>query len=78
MGVPFLDCKSEILDDLHHFAADALLRLVGERSERCLWQKKRGERVAAVKFSSKKREPRRKFGNRNRALRRTAQKRKHP
>ena len=33
----------------------------GERAERCQWQKKRGERVAAVKISSVRREAAQKF-----------------
>ena len=33
----------------------------GERTERCQWQKKRGERVAAVKISSVRRKAAQKF-----------------
>ena len=38
----------------------------GERAERCQWQKKRGERVAAVEKIEEKRKPEDFFGHRNR------------
>ena len=40
--------------------------LEGERAERCQWQKKRGERVAAVEKIEEKRKPEDFFGHRNR------------
>ena len=41
----------------------------GERAERCQWQKKRGERVAAVEKIEEKRKPEDFFGHRNRKAR---------
>ena len=38
----------------------------GERAERCQWQEKRGERVAAVEKIEEKRKPEDFFGHRNR------------
>ena len=38
----------------------------GERTERCRWQMKRGERVAAVEKIEEKRKPEDFFGHRNR------------
>ena len=39
---------------------------MGERAERCQWQEKRGERVAAVEKIEEKRKPEDFFGHRNR------------
>ena len=46
-------CKKYVISRAH--------RARGEQTERCQWQKKRGERVAAVKISSVRREAAQKF-----------------
>ena len=46
-------CKKYVIARAH--------RARGEQTERCQWQKKRGERVAAVKISSVRREAAQKF-----------------
>ena len=46
----------------------------GERSERCLWQIQRGERVAAVEKIEEKRKPDDFFGHRNRIVAATSSK----
>ena len=47
-----------------HFVREGTRK--GERSERCLWQNKRGERVAAVDKIEERREPNDFIGLRNR------------
>ena len=50
------------------FAPKAQAPPLGERTERCRWQKKRGERVAAVEKIEEKRKPEDFFGHRNRKV----------
>ena len=58
-GRPAQPCTGSLQKPCHCEASAHTGR--GERTERCQWQKKRGERVAAVKISSVRRKSAQKF-----------------